>query len=150
MLHSHLPREWRHWRSVTRRPPPCTPDRSPASPSLLWVALPFLVAVHCWLLSLSLFTRAYCHHNTPQATLRLLRPGDAVIASEDIYGGMHRLLKHNTEHSGLTVKFVPTWDLEEVERVLEETPRTRMLCTSTIAAYSHATLCSTRVATIAA
>ena len=62
------------------------------------------------------------------ATLRLLKPGDSVIASEDIYGGMHRLLRHCASHSGLTVKFVPTWDLAEVERVLEETPRSRMVC----------------------
>jgi len=62
------------------------------------------------------------------AVLRLLQPGDAVIASSDIYGGMHRLLTYAVKHQGIIVKFVPTWDLARVNQVLVETPNTRMLC----------------------
>ena len=60
--------------------------------------------------------------------LRLLQPGDTVLASADIYGGMHRLLKYNAAHTGLDVKFVETWDLDAVRRVLQKTPNVRMLC----------------------
>eukprot|EP00939_MAST-03C_sp_MAST-3C-sp1_P002424 g2424.t1 len=62
------------------------------------------------------------------ATLRLLKPGDSVLASRDLYGGMHRLLRHAATHSGLNVRFVETWDLERTRRAFtEEDGRVRML-----------------------
>eukprot|EP00039_Didymoeca_costata_P013337 m.201486 g.201486 ORF g.201486 m.201486 type:complete len:1006 (+) comp15744_c0_seq10:222-3239(+) len=62
------------------------------------------------------------------AVLRLLSPGDVVIASRDIYGGMHRVLKHAAIHSGLEVHFVETWNLNQVEEVLSKLPKARMMC----------------------
>ena len=61
------------------------------------------------------------------ATLRLLRPGDTVLASQDIYGGTHRLLRHAATRSGLTVRHVVTWDLAAVEAALDAAPQTRMV-----------------------
>ena len=54
--------------------------------------------------------------------------GDVVVASQDIYGGMHRLLRYSAEHSGIHVKFVETWDLGKVEDVIKHNPRVRLLC----------------------
>lgn len=62
------------------------------------------------------------------AVLRLLQPGDGVLASRDIYGGMHRLLRHSAVHSGLDVHFAETWDLHAVEQLLDSQPNIRMLC----------------------
>jgi cystathionine beta-lyase len=46
------------------------------------------------------------------AIVRLLRPGDEVLVSADLYGGTWRLL--TTLCPGLTVRAVPTWDLAAV------------------------------------
>jgi len=62
------------------------------------------------------------------ATLRLLRPGDTVLASADIYGGMHRLLRHAAVAASLDVRLVPTWELAAVEAALDGAPGARMLC----------------------
>eukprot|EP00038_Savillea_parva_P014266 m.10468 g.10468 ORF g.10468 m.10468 type:complete len:1026 (+) comp2750_c0_seq2:148-3225(+) len=62
------------------------------------------------------------------AVTRLLSPGDEILASKDIYGGMHRLLRHNAKHSGVPVKFVETWDIAKVEELLETNPSVRMIC----------------------
>jgi cysteine-S-conjugate beta-lyase len=61
------------------------------------------------------------------ATLRLLKPGDIVLASKDLYGGMHRLLTHCVEHSGLDVRFVETWDLSKFKKELHSSSRVRMV-----------------------
>ena len=62
------------------------------------------------------------------AMVRLLRPGDGVLAATDLYGGMHRLLSNCGVHSGLDVAFVPTWEVEAVRAAFAERPHTRMLC----------------------
>ena len=62
------------------------------------------------------------------ATLRLLKPGETVLASRDIYGGMHRLLRHAADHAGINVEFVPTWDLEGFEHALSGATRCAMVC----------------------
>eukprot|EP00037_Helgoeca_nana_P015492 m.144598 g.144598 ORF g.144598 m.144598 type:complete len:1025 (+) comp23042_c0_seq1:94-3168(+) len=62
------------------------------------------------------------------AVVRLLVPGDEVIASKDIYGGMHRLLRHHAKHSGVGVNFVETWDVAKVEEMLLAKPTVRMIC----------------------
>ena len=60
------------------------------------------------------------------AVVRLLRPGDEVLVSADLYGGTWRLL--TTLCPGLTVRAAPTWDLDAVQfrdetrLVLVETP----------------------------
>ena len=42
--------------------------------------------------------------------LRLLKPGDEVIAGDDLYGGTNRLLSYIKEHVGVTVHHVDTTD----------------------------------------
>jgi len=42
--------------------------------------------------------------------LRLLRPGDEVIAGDDLYGGTNRLLAYIQAHSGVIVHHVDTTD----------------------------------------
>jgi cystathionine beta-lyase len=59
------------------------------------------------------------------AVVRLLRPGETVIASKDIYGGMHRLLRST---QGVEVEFIATWDLAAVEETLLSTRRCAMVC----------------------
>ncbi|EDQ91041.1 uncharacterized protein MONBRDRAFT_6769, partial [Monosiga brevicollis MX1] len=49
------------------------------------------------------------------AVLRTVsQPGSHVIASADLYGGTHRLLRHAARHAGLTVDFV---DLTQIDAV---------------------------------
>ncbi|CAJ1338301.1 unnamed protein product [Effrenium voratum] len=57
--------------------------------------------------------------------MRLLKHGDQVIANEDIYGGMHRLLTQDCTNSGIEVTFVDTTDLNELSKAI--TPRTRLI-----------------------
>jgi cysteine-S-conjugate beta-lyase len=60
------------------------------------------------------------------AVVRLLRPGDEVLVSADLYGGTWRLL--TTLCPGLAVRAAPTWDLDavhfrdETRLLLVETP----------------------------
>eukprot|EP00440_Ansanella_granifera_P053424 gb/GFBE01057914.1/.p1 GENE.gb/GFBE01057914.1/~~gb/GFBE01057914.1/.p1 ORF type:complete len:601 (+),score=106.27 gb/GFBE01057914.1/:1-1803(+) len=56
---------------------------------------------------------------------RLLKCGDEVLANEDIYGGMHRLLTQDCAHSGVEVKFVDTTDLNALNKAI--TPKTRLI-----------------------
>lgn len=57
--------------------------------------------------------------------MRLLKHGDQVIANEDIYGGMHRLLTQDCTNSGIDVKFVDTTDLNALSKAI--TPKTRLI-----------------------
>merc|ERR1719159_2091912 len=57
----------------------------------------------------------------------LLRAGDEILANEDIYGGMHRLLTQDAVYSGIQVTFVDTTDIDAVARAI--TPRTRIIHT---------------------
>jgi cystathionine beta-lyase/cystathionine gamma-synthase len=59
------------------------------------------------------------------AVFRLLRPGDHVVVSESVYGGVYRLLTQLLVHFGLQVDFVDTSRLEAVEQAIR--PQTRML-----------------------
>jgi cystathionine beta-lyase/cystathionine gamma-synthase len=59
------------------------------------------------------------------AVLKLLAPGDEVIASNDLYGGTYRLMRRVFEPFGLKFHFVDMTDIANVTRVL--TPRTRLL-----------------------
>ncbi len=55
--------------------------------------------------------------------LRLLKPGDSLIATEDPYGGTFRLLKNVCEEMGIHTSFVDTSDLRAVRSALETGPR---------------------------
>ena len=52
------------------------------------------------------------------AVLSTLKPGEKVVASADLYGGMHRLLTDAVSHQGLEVSFVDTTDLASVRSAL--------------------------------
>lgn len=51
---------------------------------------------------------------------RLLRPGDEVIAGDDIYGGTNRLLKYLSDNGGIKVHHVDTTQPEKVTEVLND------------------------------
>ncbi|MCS6774597.1 MAG: cystathionine gamma-synthase [Anaerolineae bacterium] len=55
--------------------------------------------------------------------LRLLKPGDHVLASNDVYGGTYRILKRVYEAVGVEASFVEMSDLAAVEAALRPTTR---------------------------
>jgi cystathionine beta-lyase/cystathionine gamma-synthase len=55
----------------------------------------------------------------------LLKPGDHVISSRDVYGGTYRLFKRVLEEFGLEFSFVDTAQPESIQRAI--TKRTRLL-----------------------
>lgn len=57
--------------------------------------------------------------------LRLLAPGDEVIAGDDLYGGTHRLLTHLHKHKKINLKHIDTSDYGAI--VAQVTASTRML-----------------------
>lgn len=59
------------------------------------------------------------------AILRLLKPGDHVIMSQNVYGGTYRIARMVWEDFGLQFDFVDTTHLNNIERVLR--PNTKML-----------------------
>ncbi|MCS6790633.1 MAG: cystathionine gamma-synthase [Bacteroidia bacterium] len=63
------------------------------------------------------------------AVLRLLRPGDHVIAGRDLYGGTYRILRRVFENWGLQVDFVHTSDPAQVEAAFR--PNTKMIWVET-------------------
>lgn len=63
------------------------------------------------------------------AVFRLLRPGDHVIVSQAVYGGVFRLTTQLLVHFGLEFSYVDTSNLEAVERALK--PTTKMLYVET-------------------
>jgi cystathionine gamma-lyase len=80
-------------------------------------------------------TSALCHR---------LRPGDHVVATNDLYGGTFRLFKRCFEHYGIAFDFVKASDPAAVERALRgntrylylETPTNPLLSICDIAALS--------------
>ncbi|MEE6187375.1 Cystathionine beta-lyase [Mycovorax composti] len=63
------------------------------------------------------------------AVLRLLKPGDEVIAAKDMYGGTYRLFATLWADFGIKFIYVDTTDVANVEKAL--TPNTRMLWVET-------------------
>lgn len=59
------------------------------------------------------------------AVLSLLRPGDHVVAGEDLYGGTVRLLRRVFEPMGVTTTFVDTTSLDATDAAI--LPTTRMV-----------------------
>jgi len=57
--------------------------------------------------------------------LRLLRPGDHVLAGNDVYGGTFRLFERVLRPYGLDFTYVDTGDLKQVEAALR--PETRLV-----------------------
>jgi len=54
------------------------------------------------------------------AVLKLLSAGDEIIAVDDIYGGSFRLFEHIYSRFGITVQYVDTTSIPEVEAVFSE------------------------------
>ncbi|MGN6196143.1 MAG: cystathionine gamma-synthase [Ginsengibacter sp.] len=63
------------------------------------------------------------------AVVKLLNPGDEVIAANDMYGGTYRLFTKIFEKYGLKFKFVNMQDANEVEKHITE--NTKMIWTET-------------------
>lgn len=79
------------------------------------------------------------------AVLSLLRPGDHVVAAEDLYGGTIRLLRQVFEPMGVATTFVDSTSPDAVEAAL--TPATRMVWAET---PSNPLLAITDIAAVAA
>lgn len=78
---------------------------------------------------------------------RLLKPGDEIIAGNDLYGGSNRLLTYLKSHNGIVTHHVPTTDpstllpfltspTSNVAMVLLETPTNPLLQIADIAAIA--------------
>ena len=59
------------------------------------------------------------------AVLRLLSPGDHVLAGNDVYGGTYRLFERVLRPYGLDFSYVNTTDLDQVKKALR--PNTRLV-----------------------
>ncbi len=57
--------------------------------------------------------------------LQLLKPGDHVLAGNDVYGGTYRMFKRVYEDYGITFSFVDMSDLDAVSAAIQ--PNTRMI-----------------------
>jgi cystathionine gamma-lyase len=57
------------------------------------------------------------------AMMKALRPGDHVVATDDLYGGTYRLFRQVFEPFGLEFSFVDMTDLDAVESVLRSTTK---------------------------
>jgi cystathionine beta-lyase/cystathionine gamma-synthase len=63
------------------------------------------------------------------AVLKLLQPGDEVIAAHDMYGGTYRLFTKVYEKFGIKFIYVDTTDLNNIEPAI--TPKTKLLWAET-------------------
>ncbi|MCF2445898.1 cystathionine gamma-synthase [Dyadobacter sp. CY345] len=63
------------------------------------------------------------------AVLKLFKPGDEIIATNDIYGGTYRIMKKIYEHFGLVFHFVDMNKISEIEKVVSE--KTKMIWVET-------------------
>jgi len=61
--------------------------------------------------------------------LRLLQPGDHVLASNDVYGGTYRIFERVFRYYGIAFSFIEMGDLEAVRAALQ--PATRMVWVET-------------------
>jgi cystathionine gamma-lyase len=59
------------------------------------------------------------------AVIKLLRPGDEVVATDDIYGGSYRMFTKIYEHFGIKFRFVDMTDATALEKNI--TDKTKML-----------------------
>lgn len=59
------------------------------------------------------------------AIIKLLRPGDEVIATDDIYGGSYRMFTKIYEHFGIKFRFVDMTNAASIESLISE--KTKMI-----------------------
>ena len=62
--------------------------------------------------------------------LRLLKPGDEVIAGDDLYGGTNRLLSYIRTHVGVTIHHVDTTDPAALHQYINSTKTAMVLLES--------------------
>ncbi|WP_041121258.1 methionine biosynthesis PLP-dependent protein [Jeotgalibacillus alimentarius] len=75
-----------------------------------------------------------------QLVLSLYKPGDVILASDDLYGGTYRLFDHYSNHYGIAFVYVDTNDAdalyeactERVKAVFVETPTNPLMKTTDI------------------
>lgn len=63
------------------------------------------------------------------AVLKLFKPGDEIIATNDIYGGTYRIMKKIYEPFGLVFHFVDMNKISEIEKVISD--KTKMIWVET-------------------
>lgn len=63
------------------------------------------------------------------AIIKLLRPGDEVIATDDLYGGSYRMFTKVFAHYGIVFHFVNMHDVNEIKKHIND--KTRMLWVET-------------------
>lgn len=79
------------------------------------------------------------------ALMELFRPGDHIIASDDLYGGSHRLFSHISGKNGLSFDYADTSDTAKVAALIKaetravfvETPTNPMMKVTDLAAVSE-------------
>lgn len=79
------------------------------------------------------------------ALMELFSPGDHIIASDDLYGGSHRLFYNISEKNGIHFSLVNTSDISQIEAVIRpetkavfiETPTNPMMHVTDIAAAAR-------------
>jgi len=79
------------------------------------------------------------------ALMELFSPGDHIIATDDLYGGSHRLFSHISNKNGLAFDYVDTSDVRNIEvrlrtetkAVFIETPTNPMMHVTDIAAVTR-------------
>lgn len=79
------------------------------------------------------------------AFLELFKPGDHIVATDDLYGGTIRQFRLISEKNGITITYVDTSDIEQVKASLQdntkliyvETPTNPMMQVTDIAAVSE-------------
>jgi len=79
------------------------------------------------------------------ALMEMFQPGDHIIASDDLYGGSHRLFSHISRKNGLSFDFVNTSDISnitacirpETKALFIETPSNPMMQVTDISAVSE-------------
>lgn len=64
------------------------------------------------------------------AATRLLRPGDEILASDDLYGGTYRLFSRVLAERGVSVRYADLTDLDAAAEAIG--PRTRLVHTESI------------------
>ncbi len=79
------------------------------------------------------------------ALMELFSPGDHIIASDDLYGGSHRLFSHISVKNGIIFDYVNTSDIAQIASVIKpetkalfvETPTNPMMQVTDIAAAAR-------------
>jgi cystathionine beta-lyase/cystathionine gamma-synthase len=66
---------------------------------------------------------AYCYSSGVAATdtvMKLLRPGDEVLASDDLYGGTYRIFMRVFAHFGITFKYIKMKDAQAISEHISD------------------------------